>query len=170
MTRPLALSVVLLAAACQGKGGASTGQGEAVNAGVEFTAKTTDGKDFDLTAYRGKVVLVNVWATWCPPCRDELPELQGLHEAHGDEFVVIGISTDKARNHKNVRGLMSQFGITYPVVLDPDGQAESTFGVKGYPTSVLLDRNGVERWRREGAIRPSDSEADAAIKAALTAG
>lgn len=165
-----ALSLPLLAS-CQGKAQSPLSDAKAENAvAVQFTGKTSDGAPFDLADYRGKVVLVNVWATWCSPCRKELPELQTLHHAHGPDFAVIGISTDKPRNHKNVHALMRQFQIDYPVVLDPDGAAASVFGVNGYPTSVLLDRNGVARWRREGIIQPHDTEAAAAITAALQAG
>lgn len=158
-------------AGCQGKGKSPLSDAEdGPSVAVEFSGKTTRGKDLDLADYRDKVVLVNVWASWCAPCRKELPELQELHHAHGPDFAVVGISTDKPNNHRNVNALMAQFGIDYPVILDPDGAAAGVFGVNGYPTSVLLDRNGVVRWRRQGIILPNDSEADAAIKAALQAG
>jgi len=162
---------ILCASACQGKGaGGGNLNSEGQQVGMEFTGKSSKGKDFSLEDYRGKVVLVNIWATWCKPCVMELPELQKLHHAHGDDFVVVGINVDKPRLHKKMHGMIAEHGIDYPVVLDPDGQSQGTFGVNGYPTSVLLDRNGVVRWRREGIIRPTDSEADTAIKAALAAG
>ncbi len=151
---------------CQGKANSGTvSKDQQIE--VVFKGKTTQGEDFALADYRGKVVLVNVWATWCAPCRKELPELQKMHHAFGPDFAVVGISIDKARAHRNVLGLMGQFGIDYPVVFDPDGVSVGVFGVGGYPTSILVDRNGVVRWRREGIIRPDDTEAEAAIKAAL---
>ncbi len=169
----LALALVC-ASACQGKSEAKESgeeqQPPSVLDAVEFAGKTTKGKDVSLADYRGKVVLVNVWASWCAPCKKELPELQEMHHAHGDDFAVLGISIDKARNHQAVKGLMGQFGVDYPVILDTDGQSVQTFGVEGYPTSVLIDRNGVERWRRTGIIQPGDNEAETAIKAALEAG
>lgn len=170
--RRLCLGLVLAcASACQGKGASGDNpKAESHQVGVEFSGKTNEGKDFSLADYRDKVVLVNVWASWCGPCVKELPELQKLHHAHGSDFAVVGISVDKPRGHAKMRSMIREHGIDYPMVLDPDGQSQGTFGVNGYPTSVLLDRNGVVRWRREGLISPSDSEADTAIKAALAAG
>ena len=170
--RHLCLGLVLAcASSCQGKGASGDEQQtETHQVGVEFSGKTSKGKDFSLAAYRDKVVLGNVWATWCGPCVKELPELQKLHHAHGDDFMVVGINIDKPRLHKKMHRMIAEHGIDYPVVLDPDGQSLGTFGVQGYPTSVLIDRNGVVRWRREGIIQPIDSEADTAIKAALAAG
>ncbi len=170
--RHLCLAVAIAcASSCQGKGASGDGaQTQSNQVGVEFSGKTSEGKDFSLAEYRGKVVLVNIWATWCKPCVMELPELQKLHHAHGDEFVVVGINVDKPRLHQKMHGMIAEHGIDYPVVLDPDGQSQGTFGVNGYPTSVLIDRNGIVRWRREGIIQPTDSEADSAIKAALAAG
>ena len=173
--RRVCLALLVLSAACQGKGGgASDEQGQdqpaIAAAAVDFAGKTTTGDDVSLADYRGKVVLVNVWASWCGPCKQELPELQKLHHAHGEDFAVLGVSIDKPRNYKNVLALMGQFGIDYPVILDPDGASTATFGVQGYPTSLLVDRNGVVRWRREGIIQPTDDEAQTAIRAALKAG
>ncbi len=172
MTRRLCIGLAIAAlCACQGKGASEDEpQASSVQAGVEFSGKTSDGADFSLADYRDKVVLVNVWATWCGPCVQELPELAKLHRAHGDDFAVVGINIDKPRLHPKMHSMIREHGIDYPVVVDPDGESLGTFGVKGYPTSVLLDRNGVVRWRREGIIAPSDSEADTAIKAALASG
>ncbi|MBV1861612.1 MAG: TlpA family protein disulfide reductase [Nannocystaceae bacterium] len=172
MMRHLCLALAIACtSSCQGKG-ASGGEphNDTHAVGVEFGGKTSEGKDLSLADYRGKVVLVNIWATWCKPCVMELPELQKLHHAHGDDFVVVGVNVDKPRLHPKMHSMIAQHGIDYPVVLDPDGQAVGTFGVNGYPTSVLIDRNGVVRWRREGIIAPGDAEADTAIKAALAAG
>ncbi len=173
IARAVVLAVVAVVAVlptaltgCQGKAPAGT-LSEDQQVAVAFSGKTTQGEDVALEDYRGKVVLVNVWATWCAPCRKELPELQKMHHAFGPDFTVLGVSVDKPRAHRNVLGLMGQFGIDYPVVLDPDGASVVAFGVGGYPTTVLVDRNGVVRWRREGIIRPGDTEAEAAIKAAL---
>lgn len=169
--RPTCIALLLVCAACEGKGqGKASGEAAAVEPAVRFEGKTTDGRDLSLSDYEDKVVLVNIWASWCAPCKKELPELQKMHHAYGDDFAVLGISIDKARSHDTVRALMGQFGVDYPVVLDSDGLSVQTFGVQGYPTSVLIDRNGVVRWRREGIIEPGDTEAETAIKAAIEAG
>lgn len=170
--RRFCLGLVLACApSCQGKGASGADAQDGTPArGVEFNGKTNDGADFSLQGYRDKVVLVNIWATWCGPCVKELPELQKLHHAHGSDFAVVGINIDKPRLHPKMEAMIAQHGIDYPIVVDPDGKSLQTFGVQGYPTSVLIDRNGVVRWRREGIIQPTDAEADTAIKAALAAG
>lgn len=167
---PLAL-LALCALACQGKaGGVDEDPSSRAFQAVEFGGKTTQGEDVSLADYRGKVVLVNVWASWCKPCKKELPELQKMHHAFGDDFSVLGIAVDKQRTQPAVLTLMRAADINYPVILDADGASTRTFGVNGYPTSLLIDRNGEIRWRREGLIAPGDTEAQTAIRAALEAG
>lgn len=165
------LAGVLLAVGCQGK---SDGDGSALRDGSlgqvapRYTGKTLEGEYVALEDYRGRVVLLNVWATWCTPCREELPELQALHRKHGNEgFTVVGVSVDKPQALGQVRALVKQLGLAYPMVFDPGGEAVNTFEVSGYPTSFLLDRTGTIRWRRNGIIRPGDSELQAALRAAL---
>ncbi|MEM6296689.1 MAG: TlpA disulfide reductase family protein [Myxococcota bacterium] len=171
MTRlAMSLGLVLLGA-CQGKGGAGKADAAAsVSQAVpELSGKTTDGKPIALADYRGKVVLLNVWASWCKPCRQELPELRTLHHAYGDDFVVLGVSVDKPAALRTVQGLMREFEIDYPVLFDADGVSVGIFNITGYPTSFVLGRDGAVRWRRNGIIMPHDSAADAEIKAALAA-
>ncbi len=174
MSLPRVLAVSLLVAfapACQGKGG---GAGDAAdgpaNLAPRFTGKTTEGDYVQLEDYRGKVVLLNIWATWCAPCRKELPELRKMHHDYGPDFMVLGVSIDKPSAFAKVQGLMRQFQIDYPVVFDPDGDSIGKFNVTGYPTSLLLGKDGAIRWRRNGIVRPHDPEAEAEIKAALAAG
>ena len=170
----LAIALLLPLGACEGKGTGGSAAGDATqnvaNLAPRYTGKTTKGDYVALEDYRGKVVLINVWATWCGPCRKELPELKTMHTAYGPDFMVLGISVDKSQDFAKVQGLMRQFNIDYPVILDSDGSAVGKFNIAGYPTSILIGRDGGQRWRRAGIIRPHDSEADAEIKAALAAG
>jgi cytochrome c biogenesis protein CcmG, thiol:disulfide interchange protein DsbE len=136
-----------------------------------YTGKTIEGEYVALDDYLGQVVLLNVWATWCAPCREELPELQALQRKHGPQgFTVVGVSVDKPQALGQVRSMVKQLGLDYPMVFDPNGEAVLTFEVSGYPTSFLLDRTGKIQWRRNGIIRPNDSELDAALRAALAGG
>jgi thiol-disulfide isomerase/thioredoxin len=101
-----------------------------------------DGDTVSAESLRGRVVLVNFWATWCPPCKIEMPLLQAMAERHAQAgLVVLGLSRDRI-SHDAVRAFLAERGITYPVaVVGPD--AERRFGgVRGYPTSFLLDRSG----------------------------
>lgn len=163
----IVLSSVLVTAGCQGKPGSSkdVAQGKVA---PRYTGKTVDGEYLALEDFRGKVVLLNVWATWCAPCRQELPELAALQEEHGGEnFSVVGISVDAERDFQKVKAMMRQYDLDYPMVFDPRGAVVSTFEVRGYPTSMLLGKDGTIRWRRDGLIRKNDSEAAAAIRTAL---
>jgi cytochrome c biogenesis protein CcmG, thiol:disulfide interchange protein DsbE len=167
----LVAALLVAAPGCQGKGDAGDAQssGALGTAAPRYTGKTLDGEYVALDDYLGKVVLLNIWATWCTPCRDELPELQALHRKHGpDGFTVVGVSVDKPQALGQVRTLVKQIGIEYPIVFDPGGDAVLTFDVSGYPTSFLLDRSGKVLWRRNGIIRPNDSELEAALRSALS--
>ena len=100
----------------------------------------------------GKVVLVNVWATWCPPCRVEMPLLQAMHERHRDRgFVVVGLSVD-TKPDADVRRWLEERGVTYPVAVVGDATLDGFGEIRGYPTSVLLDREGRIRHRALGPL------------------
>lgn len=91
---------------------------------------------------RGKVVLVNFWASWCPPCRDELPELQKMHTAYQEQgFEVVGINIDTQR--ENATEFIKRYNVTFPVLFDPQQSVIRQFGAKAMPTSYLVNREGV---------------------------
>jgi len=169
----VALAVAALAVACEGKAPSDTHGPTVPGAGVgiaapELAGKTVDGETFSLAELRGSVVLVNVWATWCGPCRQELPELRRLHHAHRDRgFTVVGISVDARRSMGPLRAMIDEYQLDYPMVFDPDQRAVEPLGIRGYPTSILVDRQGVVRWRRDGLVHVEDDELAAAIAAAL---
>jgi cytochrome c biogenesis protein CcmG, thiol:disulfide interchange protein DsbE len=117
-----------------------------------FTLRTLDGATVTADSLRGRVVLVNFWATWCPPCRVEMPLLQAMAERHRDAgLVVLGLSVDRGPA-EDVRAFLAERGITYPVaIVGPD--IERAFGgVRGYPTSFLLDRSGRIRQQALGPL------------------
>lgn len=108
----------------------------------EFTYTTLTGEPISSDALRGKVVLVNFWATWCAPCRVEMPLLQAMAARHAEDgLVVVGLSRDTGPAQR-VSDFLSERDITYPVAI-VGREAETRFGgVRGYPTSFLLDRSG----------------------------
>ena len=134
----------------------------------EYAAVNLDGSRFALAAKRDKVVLLNVWATWCGPCRYEIPELQQLHEHYTPRGLeVIGVSVDES-GVESVRDLVAeQPKMTYPIVLDADGKITALLQTVVLPTSVLVDRNGKIVWKKYGAIMQGDEELKKAIEAAL---
>ena len=134
----------------------------------EYAAVNLDGSRFALAAKRDKVVLLNVWATWCGPCRYEIPELQQLHEHYTPRGLeVIGVSVDES-GVESVRDFVAeQPKMTYPLVLDADGKITALLQTVVLPTSVLVDRNGKIVWKKYGAIMQGDEELKKAIEAAL---
>ncbi len=109
-----------------------------------FTWRNSTGKEVSFSEFKGKVVLVNFWATWCAPCRKEIPDLIGIyHELQEKGFAVIGISLDRGGDALQVVSNFSQeMKMDYPILVD-DGRLEAAIGnIRGLPTSYLLDRDG----------------------------
>jgi peroxiredoxin len=140
---------------------------ETGNSMPPYSAKLLDGQPFDLAAEKGNVVLLNVWATWCQPCRVEIPDLQKLHDAYGKRgFKVVGVSVDEG-DPVEVKQFVAEQKMTYPVVLDPDGRIANLLQTMVLPTTVLIDRGGKIVWRHIGMVPPGDAKLTAAIAAAL---
>jgi thiol-disulfide isomerase/thioredoxin len=117
----------------------------------DFTLKDIDGKQFSLKNYRGKVVLLNFWATWCPPCRREMPSLERLHEKLKDkDFVVLALN--QMEDGDRVFTFSGDLGIdlTFPILFDQDSGVSRAYGVMGLPTTFLIDKKGNERFRAIG--------------------
>jgi thiol-disulfide isomerase/thioredoxin len=114
--------------------------------------QATDGSRIDLTRFKGQVVLVNLWATWCPPCVEEMPSLERLQARLGGAgFTVLAISSDRT-GLKAVTPFLDKYRLQQlPVYLDPDSAFTRSTGARGLPTSILIDRQGRELGRFEGA-------------------
>ena len=162
--RAAALASVLastLAAAC----GAP-----AERATPDYAAVTQAGDSIALADLRGNVILLNVWATWCAPCRREIPVLQELHERHaGEGLRVVGVSVDDATAGDDVGRFADHFGVSYAIWLDPAERVSSTFLLHGIPSTILIDRQGKERWRKVGPVERADPNLARALDAALAA-
>jgi peroxiredoxin len=121
-------------------------KGYALKPGAEapgFRLPALTGGDKDLASWRGKIVVLNFWATWCPPCVAEMPSLERLHRALGPEgLAVVTVSTDE--DEEVLREFVTRFGLTLPVLLDPGGRvAGGAYHTTGYPETFVLDRSGV---------------------------
>ncbi len=113
-------------------------------------------------------MLLNVWATWCHPCRDEIPELQRLYERYRDRGLeIVGVSIDASGDEQSIAAFARRYGMTYPVWRDPDETVSATFLVLGVPATFLIDRGGVVRWKKTGPIGHTDSTLTVAIERAL---
>lgn len=121
-----------------------------------YSAKTLEGKSFDLAGEKGSVIFLNVWATWCGPCRYEIPQLQALHNKFAPSgFKVIGISVDESGTPA-VAQFVATNKITYPVEIDAEGHITDLLHTSVLPTSVLIARDGRVLWRSVGAMTPND--------------
>lgn len=106
----------------------------------DFTLKTLEGKEIRLSSLKGKVVLINFWATWCPPCREEMPLFERVYKKYRDKgFEILAISTDSSQ--EQVRKFIRDFKVSFPVLMD-DGNVSNLYMIQGLPTSFLLDREG----------------------------
>lgn len=123
----------------------------------ELNLTTLNGEPASLSDYLGSVVLVNLWATWCPPCREEMPTLQAFHEKYqSDGFVLIAI--DQGETSELVLPFVKEFGLNFPVWLDIDSEAGIAFKTMNLPSSYVIDRNGRVRLMWIGGISKRNLE------------
>ncbi|WP_198292306.1 TlpA family protein disulfide reductase [Aromatoleum toluclasticum] len=139
---------------------AAADEGTAAPQLPEIRFQDASGNIRSLADFRGRVVLLNLWATWCVPCRKEMPSLDRLQALlGGPAFEVVALSID--RSPQAVREFYQQYGIRkLALYIDPSAEVTSTLGAVGIPTTVLVDRDGRERWRRVG---PAEWDASAEI-------
>ncbi len=129
---------------------AAAGIGSSGDEAPAYVLETLDGAWIDSESLRGKVVLVNFWATWCPPCRVEMPGFERVYNDKRDEgFVVLGLSTDRG-SVRVVREFVDDRGLTFPIAMAPAPLVSAFGGARALPTSFLIDRNGVIRQRVVG--------------------
>lgn len=137
---------------------------EVGNLAPDFNIRTLKGDSTSLSDYRGKVVLVNFWATWCGPCKAEMPSMEALYRSHGrDDFEILAVSIDLG-DEAPVRSFVEDFGFTFPILLDSQFDVNDLFQVRVVPTSIVIDRNGVVTDRLLGAKDWNDPDAQAFVK------
>lgn len=134
-----------------------------------YTATTLQGEPVSLEAMTGQPVLLNLWATWCHPCREEMPDLQRLHQTYGPRGLrVIGVSIDAPGAAGDIPAFLREFGVGYPIWLDPDDRASSLFGVPGIPATFLIGADGTLLWKHLGPVESTDPGLQRGIEAALS--
>jgi DsbE subfamily thiol:disulfide oxidoreductase len=115
----------------------------------DFTLTTPDGKKASLKDYRGKVVFLNFWATWCPSCRTEMPDMDKLYrEFKGKGLEIVAVNVKDKRD--DAMGFVKNMKLTYPIMLDPEGEVGLLYGAWGMPATYLIDRKGVVQARLWG--------------------
>lgn len=117
-------------------------------AAPDFTLSDQNGIEHTLSAYKGKTIFLNFWATWCPPCRSEMPEIQALYEKYGEnegDLIVLGVATPNYGSEgsaEDITAFLSENGYTFPVVMDNYGLFSSLYGISAYPTTFMIDKDG----------------------------
>jgi cytochrome c biogenesis protein CcmG/thiol:disulfide interchange protein DsbE len=125
------------------------------NKAPEFRLVSTDGKDIRLSEYKGKVVIIDFWATWCGPCRKGIPDLIELQKEFGKDIVVIGISLD-TDTKEEVIPFMQKIGINYPVAYGTFEVTQQYGGVEGIPTSFVINKKGEIVGKHVGLVPKSE--------------
>jgi thiol-disulfide isomerase/thioredoxin len=136
----------------------------------DFRLMDMDGEPHSLGDYRGKVVMLNFWATWCPPCRREIPSMESIYrDLHKDGFMVLAVNEFEDTDHVFAyTGQLSVFP-TFPILFDTDSQVSQDYQVRGLPTTLLIDKQGRIVYRAVGG-RDFDHPAVREIVRALLAG
>jgi len=139
------LAVLLVCISCGRKADPSEAGTKAVMgaAAPDFLLKSVDGKDVRLSDYRGRVVLLNFWATWCPPCRSEMPSIESLNrKMSGYDFTILAVSIDGFETSQ-LRNIVSPNNYTFTVLHDPEQRVADIYLISGIPTTYIIDKNGV---------------------------
>jgi thiol-disulfide isomerase/thioredoxin len=112
------------------------------NKAPDFSLKSFDGKTVKLSDYKGKVVIIDFWATWCGPCRKGIPDLVSIQNEYKNDVVIIGISLDGEKTLKDVPGFVKSYGINYPIVYGDEKVVSAYGGIEGIPTAFVVDKKG----------------------------
>lgn len=163
----VALAAAFALGACTG--GDRSNRPQVGTPASDYAATTLDGESVSLESLRGQVVLMNLWATWCGPCRMETPYLQSVYEEYRDQgFVIVGVSMDTGNAEDDVAMFVEEYGVTYTILHDPQMRGMELYQVLGLPATFLIDREGVLRWMRYGPIPEDDPSFLAALEDVLS--
>jgi thiol-disulfide isomerase/thioredoxin len=146
------------------------------DAGLRLLSQTVSSRDFSLplvsgelqslSALKGKVVFLNFWATWCGPCRDEMPSMEVLYKRFKDKGLEI-LAVNCMEEQEDVLAFMANNGLTFPALLDEDGRVSGAYGIQAIPTSYLINRDGRIILRLVGSINWDTEKIHAAIESLL---
>ncbi len=123
----------------------------------DFFLRTLNGRSVRLSDYRGKTVVLNFWASWCPPCRREMPDFQTLWEERGpsgpDDLVILAVNLLPEDTIAAAEGFVDEFGLTFPILLDTSrGEVAQRYGVQALPATFFIDRDGIVRTTALGSV------------------
>ncbi|ANB61065.1 TlpA family protein disulfide reductase [Anoxybacteroides amylolyticum] len=118
----------------------------------DFVLKTLDNKTVRLSELRGKTVILNFWATWCPPCQQEMPDLEKFYNDYKSSVEFLSVNLTSQDSREKVASFIEQYGIIFPVVLDTKGKILKLYNIQMIPTTYILDKNGVIRKKVLGPL------------------
>lgn len=156
-TRWLTMAVVALATLVI-LAGCSSGVQTAPEVGKkapDFTLQTLDGSEARLRDFSGHPIVLNFWATWCPPCTQEMPTLQRIHEKMADSGVVV-VGVNVGDSPATVKAFVEKVGVEFPILLDPMGKIASKYRVRGLPSTFWIDKSGVIKDITVGGPMPEE--------------
>ncbi|MBI2134708.1 TlpA family protein disulfide reductase [Candidatus Woesearchaeota archaeon] len=112
------------------------------NLAPDFVLKDLEGNDFQLSSFRNKkAVVVNFWATWCPPCREEMPAFEEIFQENMDNLVILGVNLQESR--EAIKGFLEDIPVTYPLLLDPNKEVKELYNVFTQPVTYFIDKDGI---------------------------
>ncbi len=139
---PLIVIGAALLAACGGGAGEDLEVAPVLGSlAPDFELENLDGETVRLSDFRGQPVLINFWATWCGPCRVEMPDIQARHEKYAPDLVILAVDFDEPK--ETVQFFVDELELTFPILLDPGGKIQQLYLVRGYPSSYFVDREGL---------------------------
>jgi len=161
-TLKLIASVVLLVVTAT-----ASGKMPAVGAPApDFTLRSSTGKNLKLSEYRGRVVMINFWATWCAPCREELPHLNRLYQQYRRAgFVLLGVNIDD--NPKSAQAMATHVKLAFPVLFDTGKQVSKRYDVDAMPSTLIIDRDGKVQYVHRGYRTGTEKEYEARLREIL---
>ncbi|NMD70483.1 TlpA family protein disulfide reductase [Bacillus sp. DNRA2] len=125
------------------------------NTPPDFELKTLAGDTVKLSDYKGKKVMLNFWATWCPPCKAEMPDMEKFYEGNKDRVEILAVNMDTTND---VEGFAKEYGITFPILLDEKNEVNRDYGIVSIPTTFFIDEKGVIKQKINGSMKLEDME------------
>ena len=122
----------------------------------DFALQSLAGNPVKLSDLKGKPVLINFWATWCAPCLLEMPNLQEYYEEYPGQFEVLAVNAGETE--RTVQKFVDDVGLSFIILLDPDGEVQQLYRIKGYPTTYFLDKDGIIRFQHIGLLTEAHIE------------
>lgn len=118
----------------------------------EISLLTREGTPFRLSEARGKVVVVNFWASWCAPCREEMPGFEAAYQERSSDVLFVGVNTTSVDTRAEALAFAERLGVTFPIVMDTEGVAQRTYGVRGLPATFFIGRDGTMKAKALGPV------------------